>query len=199
MIQRKEADATRAIADVASMRRERDAALKQVAELQAHGDTVLRSLATQKDDHERVVAARSKLQAELDELRVAMDAKSSEETKRSEVERSRELELADLRTQAARLADELSEARKSGGDAQTALRSVQHERDELLTRRASLLKKAEEGEKKAHESDSQVANAEKARRAAESELQTLRMRQVDLDQQLAEAVKAKEVRCRPWS
>ncbi|KZV87568.1 hypothetical protein EXIGLDRAFT_200957 [Exidia glandulosa HHB12029] len=193
MIQRKEADATRAAADVASMRRERDAALKQVAELQAHSDTISNELVAQKDDRERAVAARTKLQAELDELRVAMDAKSSEETKRSEVERSRELELADLRSQQARLAEELAEARKSGGEAQTALRTVQHERDELLTRRASLLKKAEDGDKKSKDSEAQLANAEKARRAAESELQALRMRQVDLDGQLAEAVKAKEV------
>ncbi|KZV83973.1 hypothetical protein EXIGLDRAFT_301029 [Exidia glandulosa HHB12029] len=193
MIQRKEADATRAAADVASMRRERDAALKQVAELQAHSDIISNELVAQKDDRERAVAARTKLQAELDELRVAMDAKSSEETKRSEAERSRELELADLRSQQARLAEELAEARKSGGEAQTALRTVQHERDELLTRRASLLKKAEDGDKKSKDSEAQLANAEKARRAAESELQALRMRQVDLDGQLAEAVKAKEV------
>jgi myosin heavy chain 9/10/11/14 len=189
MIARKDAEVARLSADMASMRRERESALKQATELQAQTEQLNREVVAQKQENERT----KRLQAELDELRTAMDAKTSEDHKRSEVERSRELELADLRAQVSRASQELNDALKGAGESQAALRTIKHERDELLAGKQLLVKRADEGERKASEMELLLGAAEKARRTAESELAALRMRQVDLDTQLADAVKGKEV------
>ena len=58
----------------------------------------------------------------MDELCALMDAKIGEETRRTEVEKSKEQELADLRSQVAGLRADLSEARKLGLESQSKLK-----------------------------------------------------------------------------
>lgn len=188
MIARKDADIVRAGSEVATLRREREAAIKQTTDLQTQFAAAQRELVVHKGEAERT----RRLQVELDELRAAMDAKSSEDHKRSEAERSREIELADLRSQVSRVTRELADARKSTVSDEAALRSITRERDELLSGQSLLTKRVEEAEKKAMDVDGLLGAAEKARRTADNELTALRMRQGDLDTQLADSVKAKE-------
>ena len=79
-------------------------------------------LNVQKSDQDWGQLARARLQEEVDELRALMDAKIGEETRRTEVEKSEEQELADLRSQVAGLQADLSEARKLGLESQSKLK-----------------------------------------------------------------------------
>ena len=70
--------------------------LKQITELQADSDRLVVELNAQKSDRDRGQLARARLQEEVDELHALMDAKIGGETRRTEVEKSEEQELADL-------------------------------------------------------------------------------------------------------
>jgi hypothetical protein len=93
--------------------------LEQITELQANSDRLVAELNAQKSDCDRGQFARARLQEEVDELHALMDAKIGEETRRTEVEKGKEQELADLRSQVARLQADLSEARKLGLESQS--------------------------------------------------------------------------------
>ena len=93
--------------------------LEQITELQANSDRLVAELNAQKSDRDRGQFARARLQEEVDELHALMDAKIGEETRRTEVEKGKEQELADLRSQVARLQADLSEARKLGLESQS--------------------------------------------------------------------------------
>ena len=138
-----------------------------------------------------------KLQEEVDELHAIMDAKTSEDSRRTEVERGKEQELADLRSQVSKLQTDLKEARKMSLDIQSKLKveldnSVRahgylQESHKALAEREGVaqarLMKAEGG----------LSDLHKAKRALESELQSVRSRQIDADGHLGEAIRIKEV------
>ena len=70
--------------------------LKQITELQVDSDRLVAELNAQKSDWDWGQLARARLQEEVDELRVLMDAKIGEETWRTEVEKrakSRNLQI----------------------------------------------------------------------------------------------------------
>ena len=198
MLQKREADITRLSSELTTAHRERDLTRKQSAELQGQLETFAAELDAQKNDRARDAQSRAKLQGEIDELRALMDAKTSEDSKRAEVERSKEQELNDLRQQANRLQEQLAEARRLSSEEQSKLKveleNLQTECNALQKSHDDLLKKGKTLEAQRKETDVSLLVAEKAKRAAESELQSIRTRQIDVDGQLADAVKAKEVR-----
>jgi predicted nucleic acid-binding Zn-ribbon protein len=145
---------------------------------------------------------RAKLQRGLDELRDLMKAKTSADTRRSEVEKSKAQELADLRRQVSKLHLELSEARKTGLEGQNKLKvEVEH-----LTREYNSLKETHsvlvDRERSVQDSLAKVTHSlsdlEKAKRSFDSELYSLRTRQNDSESQLADALRANEVNSSPW-
>jgi myosin protein heavy chain len=197
LVKKKEADIQRITSDLSQLRRERELAAKRNTELQGEIETLASELEAQREDRDRSAQTRAKLEEELDELRRLMDAKSSEETKRTEVEKSKEQELQTLRGQAASLEHDLSEARRSAleiqGKLKVDLEATQREYKTLSVAHQDLQAKVKSFESKQVEAEHALVNAEKARRSAESDLQSLRTKQIDLDGQLAEAVKSKEV------
>ncbi|KAG8905822.1 hypothetical protein FRB99_008187 [Tulasnella sp. 403] len=196
MIQKKEAEIDRIIGQLGTARRDGDIARKEATALQAELDTLSKELKAQAGDLERVMQAKAQVESELDELRTTMAAKTSEESKRNEVDRSREEELSRLRNQASDLQTELAEVRRVASEAENKLRvdieTVQHEHETLLKTHEEILAKTKKYETRLAEVEFGLISAEKAKRTAESELQTVRSRQFDLDGQLAEAVKSKE-------
>ena len=197
MVQKKEAEIASLVAELTTVKRERDSSAKQAIELQGQIDTVAKELAAIKGDRERDVQARRKLQEELDELRKLMAAKTSEETKRSEVERSKEHELAALRSQVSKMQDELSEVRRHGLETQNKLKveleAAQRERAELGVAHGALSEKEKTASAKHQQLDASLSDAVRSKRVLESELQAVRTRQVDMENQLAEAIRSKEV------
>lgn len=197
IIQKKEDEAARLVSDLVTLKREREQSYKQITGLQADINTLKSELDAQKGERERGKVARGKLQEEVDELRALMDAKTSEDTRRSEVEKSKEQELADLRGQVAKLQAELNESRRLGLEGQSKLkveldnsvrahRSLQDSHKVLSERERAIqgrLAKAESG----------LEELEKVKRTLESDLHSVRSRQIDADGQLAEAIRAKEV------
>jgi len=202
MIQKKEAEIASLAAELATVKRERDSSVKQAIELQGQIDTIAKELAAIEGDRERDVQARRKLQAELDELRKLMAAKTSEETKRSEVERSKGQELEALRSQVSKMQDGLSEVRRQGLETQNKLKveleAAHRERAELDVAHKALLEKERTASAKHQELDVSLADAVRSKRVLESELQAVRTRQVDMENQLAETIRAKEVGLLIW-
>lgn len=172
---------------------------QEVAALQSDIDTLTKELELQASDHGKVGQAKAKLEAELDELRKMMAAKTNEETRRSQVERSKEQELTQLRNQVSTLQKDLAEVRRTLTESTNKLKldveTAHRERDAIVKSHAEAQANAKKYESKLGEVEYGLVSAEKAKRTAESELQSIRTRQIDLDGQLAEAAKAKEV-CR---
>lgn len=198
MLQKREADIARLSSELSTSQRERDLTKKQSAELQGQLETFAVEFDAQKKDRNRDAQSRAKLQTEIDELRALMDAKTSEDSKRAEVERSKEQELSGLRQQASTLQEQLAEARRLSSEEQSKLKveleNLQTEYKVLQNSHGDLLQQANTLEAQRKGTDASLIAAEKAKRTAESELQSIRTRQIDVDGQLAEAVKAKEVR-----
>ncbi|KAG5220287.1 Myosin [Salix suchowensis] len=170
--ERKEERIVQLLDQLDTIKAERDSSSKQVIELQSDIDTLMAEIDAGKLDKERGAAARTKLEEELDDLRALMQAKTSEESKRLEVEKSREEELAELRRQASTLQQELSESRRLAAETQNKLKRT-HCAAELTKAQAS------------------VAELEKSKRAAESELQAVRTRQANTDNELSTTLKSK--------
>jgi myosin protein heavy chain len=197
MIQKKEDDVARLISDLALSKREREQSLKQITELQADIDTLMSELEAQKYDRDRSKVARAKLQEEVDELRALMDAKTSEETRRSEVEKSKEQELADLRDQVSKLQSDLNVARKLGIENQSKLKvELDNSVRALLSlqdNHKSLAERERAAQARLIKVEAVLSDTEKVKRTLESELQSVRSRQIDTDSRLGEVVRVKEV------
>jgi myosin protein heavy chain len=92
------------------------AAEKDKAALGVKIDTLSSQLAAREKERSADAAARQRLESELDDLRKVMAAKSSEDIKRQEADRSREAEMSRLREQVAAaqkgLDDQISQSQK---------------------------------------------------------------------------------------
>jgi len=165
--------------------------------LQGEIDTLTAELEAQKGDLQRGVSAQTKLQEELDELRTLIDTKTSEENRRSEVEKSKDEELADLRGRVLKLQLDLSEARKLAVEGQSRLKvdldNAIREHRSLQQSHNSLLERESAVQSKLTKSQTTLSELEKVKRSLESELQSLRSRQHESEGQLAEAHRVKEV------
>ena len=198
IVQKKENELSRLGSQVLTSHRERDAALKNVTELQGQLDTLKGEVQAQELDGKRGAQARAKLEAEIDELRALLSAKASEDTRRSEAEKSTEQEISDLRARIAKAQHDLVDDRRLAVEAQNKLKveleTLQREHKSALDAYHDLQARATANEKGQTEAEQALQAAEKSKRAAEAELHTLRSKQLDLEGQLAEALKAKEVR-----
>ena len=113
LISRKETDIARVTADPDKVTTEKDQTLKQATDLHAQVETTKAQLDAQRQDNVRSVESQVRLQEVLDELRTLMQAKTSEEMRRKEVEKCKEKELIELRSQLSSPNKELTETRKA--------------------------------------------------------------------------------------
>ncbi|KAH9942698.1 myosin tail-domain-containing protein [Amylocystis lapponica] len=196
MIKTKETDIARLISDLDTSKSERGRLMKQIIDLQGKIDVLTSELDAQQHDRKLRAATQSKLQEELDELRSLLEAKTNEETLRSEVEKSKEQELTNLRAQASQLSQELDNVRRDALEGQNKLKveldSFVREHNSLQQSHKSLSERERASQAQLKKTEAALSEAEKARRALESELQSLRSRQMDTEDQLADIVKAKE-------
>jgi myosin protein heavy chain len=199
MIATKDKDISKLEAALDAAQAERARSTEHSILLQAEIDTLAGDLEAQRNDQARSFEARQKLQEELDELRSVLAEKHSEDSRRSEVEKSMEVELADLRGQVARLQQDLSDARRQALEGQNRLKVVQETaaREQAAMHQAhqSLLEKERAAATRLQAAETAHGEAEKFKRSIEAELISLRTRYLDIDGQLSDAVKAKEVRC----
>jgi myosin protein heavy chain len=198
MIQKKEEQIAHLTGQLDLSKAAHTKALKEIIELQSDIDTLVAQLQAEKDDRQQDIAARTKLQAEVDQLRSLMEAKVSEEGRRNEVEKRKEEELADLRSQVNKLQEDLAESRRLALEIQSKLKLEldQSVRDHssLIQSHKSLSEKEANAQTQLVKLKGTLADLEKGKRTMESELQSLRSRQHESESQIAEAVKAKEVR-----
>jgi myosin heavy chain 9/10/11/14 len=197
MINQREESLQRALVDLDAAKADRDRLSKRIIQLQGEVDTQKGELEVSKGDRARSIAQREKIQAELDDLRATLRAKHSEDTRKDEVAKSMEAELIDLRAQSKKVQQDLSDARRlaleESNKLKVDLESVQREYTSLQRGYDSLLARERDASSRLAKVESALADAEKARRASESDLQVLRSRQLDIDGELAEAQRAKEV------
>jgi len=197
MIQKKDEQISGLNDQLEALSVERDNASMEIMELRADIDTLDAQLNSERQDHAADVSSRDKLQEEMDELRALLATKTTEATRRSEVEKSKEVELSDLRAQASKLQQELTELRRSTLETQSNMKveleqtlrshtSLQHSHTSLLDRER--IAQAQLTKVQAH-----LSELEKAKRFVDSELLSLKSRQHESQDQLAEALRAKEV------
>jgi myosin protein heavy chain len=197
MLQRKEDNIVRLASEVVASKRERTQLQKDVIEINALTERQRAELDAYRVDADRTLIAKARLQEELDELRALKETKTTEETRRREVEKSKDEELADLRRQVADLQGQLNSLRKTALDNESKLKleveraSRQHA--QLESSHMSLRERERATSEQVTKAEAAVVAMEKSKRTLESELQALRAKQIDSDSQLAEAVKAKEV------
>ena len=197
IIKEKEVDVDRVRSELETVKRERARLQKHVTELEADLETLSLEIDESKQTRDRDLAAQSKLQKELDQLRALLEAKTSEETKRSEVERRKEAELVSLRSEVSKLQRDITDARTSAVEAQHRLKAdldtTSREHKSLQQTYNSLLERERAASSKLKEVTANLSAAEKIKRSLESDLQSVRSRQNDTDSQLAEAQRGKEV------
>jgi myosin protein heavy chain len=170
---------------------------QEIAELRNQKSTLEAQFKAEQQDHSQEQLLRVTLQKELDDLRSLLEAKTSEETRRNEVEKSREAELADLRNQVSDLKHELAEVRRAALESQSKLElertNAIRDHKSLEASYNSLLRREGEATSQLTKTKAEFAELEKSRRGTDFELQTLRTKQIELDTQLSDAVKNKEV------
>lgn len=197
MIKKKEEHIAALEQQLNTLKVEQNQASDEIMALRADIDTLDGQLAAEREDHAADVAARSKLVAERDDLRTLLATKASEETRRSEVERSKELELAELRTEAAKLHQELGDLKRSTLENQNKskleLEQITRDHFSLQSSHTSLLERERSAQSQLTKVSAQVTELEKARRTLESELLSSRSRLHEHEAQLTEALRQKEV------
>lgn len=197
LISDKEAQVSRVSEELATSKQENRELSKKLIEANGAIANLTAELSTEQINRKRDDSSRAKLQTELDQLRKLVDAKASEETRRSEVEKSKELELSSLRSSVTTLQRELAEARRTVIEVENTLKV---ELDNAV-REHSLMKSsydtAVDKERRAStqlaEATSKLSELDKFKRGLDSELQSVRSRQLDLDSQLADAQRSREV------
>ena len=180
-----------------ALKMEYDNACAEIMALRADIDTLDGQLTAVREDHTADIAARDKLIAERDDLRILLATKASEETRRSEVEKSKELELAKLRSEVTRLHQDLSElkqlALETQHKARLELEQLTRDHTSLQSSHDSLLNKEGSIRSQLTIVQTQLSELEKAKRTLESELLSSRSRLHEREGQLAETLRAKEV------
>ena len=198
MIKEKEEQIAELVKESDDWKSQREMARKEILELQSDIDTLASELETEKGSRAKDKESRSKLQEELDELRSLMEAKTSEETRRNDVERSREEELSDLRSQVSKLTENLADARLQAVEGQSKLKlELEYSMKEHISLQKSfqsLVEKERATQGQLSKTQATLNDLEKINRASDSELEALRVRQHEYDDQLGEATRQKEVR-----
>lgn len=204
MIEKKEDDLSRLAGQLALTKQKHEAATKDSATFQSQISTLQLTIQAQERDRDRAALEKTKLQAELDELRNMMAVKTNEDTRRTEVEKSREHELTGLREQVKKLQNQVIHEQQHAVEEHNKLKvefdAVVRDHKALGASHTSLARRDEEHRQKLASTEESLSKLEKTHRSLESELQILRTRQIDTDSQLAEATKSKEVRrfSRQW-
>lgn len=197
MIKHKDTIISQLTTELEASKSERSRLSKEILESRGRIETLTAEIVFQRDSEARHNTVVEKLQDELDKLRSLMEAKTSEENRRDEVDKQKDAELRDLRLQASELQQELGEARRTAIEAENKLKvdleaSIQ-EHTSLLQSHRSLSDRLQANSEKLKKSEASLAEASKIKRSQELELQELRSRRIDLDGQVAELQKAKEV------
>jgi len=197
MIKKKDADIAQLTTELEASKSERSRLSKEILECRGRIEALTTEIVSQRDSEARHSVVQEKLQDELDKLRSLMAAKTSEESRRNEVERQKDAELRELRSQATQLQQELSGARRAAIEVENKLKvdleTSTREHTSLLHSHRSLSDRVQANDQKLKQTEASLAEASKIKRSQESELQELRSRRIDLDGQLAELQKAKEV------
>ncbi len=197
MIKKKEGQIATLEQQLNTLRVEHDHVSDEIMALRADIDTLDGQLAAEREDRATDVASRDKVVAERDDLRMLLATKASEETRRSEVERSKELELAELRSETARFHQELGDLKRTALESQNKsrleLEQITRDHFSLQSSHTSLLDRERSAQSQLTKVKGQVIELEKARRTLESELLSSRSRLHEHEAQLTEALRQKEV------
>lgn len=198
MIQKKDEQIAVLNDEMDALKAERENASMEILALRADIDTLDGQLAAERQDHANDVGSLEKLQAERDELRTLLAVKTTEATRRSEVEKSKEAELAELRSQSSKLHQELVDLRRTSLESQNKLKveleQLSREHTSLNSSHNSLLDRERIAQAQLTKTQGHLSELERAKRSMDSEMLSLRARQHEVQRELAEALRTKEVR-----
>ena len=194
-IREKDSEIAAAVARVSSAVAERDGLARQISEASVKVETLLGDLGAAKAAQSRSTELQAQLQKELDETRRLMEAKSSEDSKQKEVQRMKEVEVNSLRQELKSLQGELAQSKHTSLEQINLLRAeaerARKQHDDLSRGHGELQRTVDLTERRMAEVQAECNAAEKAKRAVEGELQTIRGQITSHEASLSEARKAK--------
>lgn len=197
MLQEKQAQIDRLQDELKLARSENEKFARQNAALQQKVDNLIAELKEEKGDREREITARLKTQKELDELRKLLEAKTSEATRRLEVEKSKEAELISLRSRYDEAVQKQGDERRLASEALDKIRleldQTKRQLQSLSRDYESLLEKEHIVQDQSVQLQSTLAELEKAKRTAESELNALRLKQIEQENEIKDVNDSKAV------
>ncbi|TFK62490.1 hypothetical protein BDN72DRAFT_390460 [Pluteus cervinus] len=196
MLRKKEDQIVKLNERIDTFRSDSDGSARQMVGLQRRVDSLVLELSEEKQEREQESSSRLKLQQELDELRVLMETKTSEETRRLEVEKGKEVELVALRAQHAGISRKLADERHVALELQAKLRSdldeTARQLQSLKREHDTLSNQDQTRQTQLAEFKSSLSELERLKRSAESELNALRSRQAEELKEMNETVRRKE-------
>lgn len=193
------------------VQKEKDAAVTDLNALRLRSDNFDKQLKDANVESSRLASAKERVESELDAMRLLVEAKASEDVKQKQLAANKESEIADLRQQVTSLSSELSLLSRQHADKLNGLRlevspltvptpcavaSAEHDPSPQLdkAKQAALTANTAAGEamkqvktytKRLEDTERDLADAERFYKAAESDLHTVRAKQVDLEKALA--------------
>ncbi|OCF31660.1 myosin heavy chain [Kwoniella heveanensis BCC8398] len=159
-------------------------------------DSLKSELSARDKEKQAEILSRQKLQKELDGLRKVMDAKTSEDSKRQEADRSREAEMSRLRDQVSQLQKSLDDQREAAQQLANKLRVDVEGLKQSHTAAQRDLKAAQavlqEKEDLLAKAQNKINDAETARRKVEAELASVREQLSGTESRLQSAAQARD-------
>ena len=196
-LKQKQAECNQLQASVTAMKREADGAAAGQTELKSRVQSLVQEIKTLAVEREGCNVEIKQLQTEVDGFRRSMAEKVSQDRLKADVEKSKDAELAELRTKYAEATKQITSERQIAVQqrehAEANLADVNRQHAELKQEHKS----AEESLKlaliKVTELTTAAANFKEANRDLESDLATLRARHSASDKEIADLVQVKQV------
>lgn len=193
---RRESDATSTSDRLAELRREHEAAQRDLGSLRQQLVQAETAVATAKDGSTRDADALAAMRQTADQLRALLDTKASEETRRGEAIRLKDEELTRLRRATTEATESVATLKQQHATAlaavQTELSTVQLAAVTSAKDAADLRSRIEADAARLTRAETVAAEADKARLAAETALQAVQLRLTETGREADQARKSAE-------
>ncbi len=200
-LRKKQEEITQMQTGMGQSKRDAESALAGQAELKAHIQTLDREKASVTGERDANALAIKQVQGELDSLRRSMVEKVSQERFKADLDKSKDLELGDLRSKLDAATKQVVTDRQSSASVREKLETNLEDARRQNTSLARDCREAQSAlalaKSRLTDLSASAAAFEEDRRDLQSQLAEIRSRQIATDGHLAEAIKGKAVsRCR---
>jgi myosin protein heavy chain len=196
-LKQKQSERAQLQASVSSAKREADVAIAGQTELKSRIHSLVQEIKTLAVEREAGSVEVKQLQAEVDGLRRNMAEKVSRDRLKADADKSKDAELADLRTKYADASKQITSERQIAAQqreqAEAKLTDINRQHAELKNEHKSAQESLRSALSKVTDMTAATASFENARRELESDLAALRCRHSASEKQVQELTQVKQV------